>query len=119
LILSTGSAENGLLVSNGNVGIGTTEPTQKLDVTGYVKGRTGLCIGNDCRTSWPSGGIPCSLKGSFPIGTCVLCGVYEHCAKYEDVPLLNCDGTKVTSITKYRCCVQCRYYDYPPGGYGY
>jgi len=39
----------------GNVGIGTTGPTQKLDVAGYVKGQTGLCIGNDCRTSWPAG----------------------------------------------------------------
>lgn len=39
---------------NGNVGIGTTAPSQKLDVVGYVKGQTGLCIGNDCRTSWPS-----------------------------------------------------------------
>ena len=43
---------------NGNIGIGTGTqiPTQKLDVNGYVKGRSGLCIGNDCRTSWPSGG---------------------------------------------------------------
>jgi len=40
----------------GNVGIGTTNPTQKLDVNGYVKGRSGLCIGNDCRSTWPSGG---------------------------------------------------------------
>jgi len=29
-------------------------PSQKLDVAGYVKG-TGLCIGSDCRTSWPGG----------------------------------------------------------------
>ena len=49
----------------GNVGIGTTAPTQKLDVVGYVKGQTGLCIGNDCRTSWPSGtgGLPSGTSG--------------------------------------------------------
>jgi len=39
----------------GDVGIGTASPSQKLDVNGYVKG-TGLCIGTDCRTIWPSGG---------------------------------------------------------------
>jgi len=43
--------------SNRNVGIGTTSPTQKLDVIGNVKG-TGLCIGNDCRTSWPTSTTP-------------------------------------------------------------
>lgn len=44
----------GLGVAHGNVGIGTLEPTQKLDVVGYVKGRTGICIAEDCRTTWPS-----------------------------------------------------------------
>jgi len=37
-----------------NVGIGSSAPTQKLDVVGYVKG-TGLCIGTACITSWPTG----------------------------------------------------------------
>jgi|GEM_PF-2452366 len=42
------------LDTDGNVGIGTVDPDQKLEVAGYVKG-TGLCIGSDCRTDWPSG----------------------------------------------------------------
>jgi len=45
-----------VLKISGNVGIGTAAPTQKLDVAGYVKGQTGLCIGSDCRSSWPSDG---------------------------------------------------------------
>ena len=40
---------------DGNVGIGTSSPSVKLDVVGDVKG-TRLCIGNDCKNSWPSGG---------------------------------------------------------------
>ncbi len=37
----------------GSVGIGTSTPTQKLDVDGYVRGTQGLCIGSDCRDAWP------------------------------------------------------------------
>ncbi|MDP3785148.1 MAG: hypothetical protein Q8R12_03705, partial [bacterium] len=54
LILNTGGASYGLIVDQGNVGIGTQSPTQKLDVAGYIRGATGLCIGSDCRTGWPT-----------------------------------------------------------------
>ena len=46
------SGNNIYNINPDNVGIGTTAPTQKLDVTGYVKGRSGLCIGDDCRSNW-------------------------------------------------------------------
>lgn len=50
--------------TTGNVGIGTTGPSQKLDVAGYIKGQYGLCIGDDCRTAWPSGGGGGNITGS-------------------------------------------------------
>ncbi|MDP3764879.1 MAG: hypothetical protein Q8R04_00045, partial [Nanoarchaeota archaeon] len=53
----TADASRLTIDSSGNVGIGTASPSQKLDVTGYVKGQSGLCIGSDCRTNWPSSGI--------------------------------------------------------------
>ncbi len=51
----TGGIERMKIDSSGNVGIGTASPSQKLDVVGNIKG-TQLCIGSDCRSSWPSGG---------------------------------------------------------------
>ena len=41
--------------SGGNVGIGTTNPSERLDVSGNIKG-TQLCIGSDCRNAWPTSG---------------------------------------------------------------
>lgn len=57
-----GSNSAVLSVVGDKVGIGTNAPTQKLDVEGYIRGSTGLCIGNDCRTSWPSGGTGISIN---------------------------------------------------------
>ncbi|MFG1593755.1 tail fiber domain-containing protein [Halobacteriovorax sp. CON-3] len=60
----TASDEVMRISSNGNVGIGTTNPSEMLEVVGRVKG-TELCIGGDCRTSWPtgSGGTVTSVAG--------------------------------------------------------
>ncbi|QQS59198.1 tail fiber domain-containing protein [Candidatus Peregrinibacteria bacterium] len=49
--------------NDGKVGIGTTSPTQALDVNGRIKG-TELCIAGACRSSWPSGASWGSITGS-------------------------------------------------------
>ena len=43
--------------TQGNLGVGVVSPTQKLDVEGYVRGSSGLCIGNDCKSTWPGSSV--------------------------------------------------------------
>ena len=45
-----------LYVSGSNVGIGTTNPVYTFQVNGDISG-TRLCIGSDCRSVGPGGGI--------------------------------------------------------------
>jgi hypothetical protein len=45
-------AEPGDVFVEGKLGVGTVDPSERLDVDGYVKGQSGLCIGEDCRNSW-------------------------------------------------------------------
>jgi hypothetical protein len=49
-------APSPISVSGSNVGIGYTSPAYKLQVDGDISG-TRLCIGSDCRSVWPGGGI--------------------------------------------------------------
>ncbi|OYT53531.1 MAG: hypothetical protein B6U72_05360 [Candidatus Altiarchaeales archaeon ex4484_2] len=38
--------------TDSKVGIGINNPDKRLEVNGYVKGSSGLCIGDDCLNSW-------------------------------------------------------------------
>ena len=51
----TAGARRMYIGTTGNVGIGTTAPTEKLDVAGTAKARE-YCINSSCITSWPAGG---------------------------------------------------------------
>lgn len=83
----------------GRVGIGTTGPTRELDVVGYVKGRSGLCIGDDCRSSWPSGGgggitcPDCDYRFQREIGS--NCGSGDYVYGVADDGTLRCRADQV------------------------
>src|SRR3989344_1386611 len=51
-VFNTGGAATGLIVEKGNVGIGTTNPTEKLEVEGNVRANNEFCLQNNCRSSW-------------------------------------------------------------------
>ncbi|MDP2966918.1 MAG: hypothetical protein Q8N87_00650, partial [bacterium] len=68
LILNTGGASIGLIVDKGNVGIGITAPTQKLDINGQIRirgggpaaGRVLTATGADGTATWQA---PASASG--------------------------------------------------------
>jgi len=56
--LSGDGGDEGIYINSvGNVGIGTLAPFQKLHSTFFIRADSGFCIGTECITSWPSGGL--------------------------------------------------------------
>jgi len=54
-----------LTILENKLGIGTVTPAFKLDVVGQVNGSGGLCMGGDCRTTWPAvASGPWTLSGT-------------------------------------------------------
>lgn len=102
-----GSNTQFVMTSDGKVGIGTAAPTQKMDVVGYVKGQTGLCIGNDCRTAWPSASGTISLTNCYNKSDNGDNDGWDMCASGEVMTGVmvsgnGCDGECVN--TEIRCC---------------
>jgi len=54
LVVASGGSDT-LTLKNGNVGIGTTNMSQKLEVAGNVSS-TQLCLGGTCQSNWSSSG---------------------------------------------------------------
>ena len=55
IVFEQGNGNEVMRITGEKLGIGTTSPSKKLDVSGAVKA-TEFCIGTDCITNWPSGG---------------------------------------------------------------
>ena len=51
---SADKSVKGNLTVEGNLGVGTDKPAQKVEVVGYIKSTEGLCIGDACKKNWPS-----------------------------------------------------------------
>jgi hypothetical protein len=86
--LGSGDNERMRITSGGDIGIGTTAPSEKLDVVGKINA-TELCINGDCQSTWPSGGGGgvTSVTGTAPI----------QVATGTTTPVISVDGASTSA----------------------
>ena len=83
------------ILQSGNVGIGTTGPGQKLDVTGgYIRSDTGFCIGATCTTAFSN--VNGVSYGSSPASNTVAVVTGANTTTYEAVPNAALANSSVT-----------------------
>ena len=91
LVLNTGGAPTGLIVDQGNVGIGTEDPNHKLDVSGEIHATGDIC------TEAGAGGTVClSTSGG---GSILIAGTIEIFADAADPDAGISDPIDVSSFS--------------------
>jgi hypothetical protein len=101
--LVTGNIERMRVTTAGNVGIGVTNPSEKLDVAGNIR-LTGNVTYNLPRTAYISGSGWALGRSLFSTGSFTFSGgLYNDGAStaYYDVPLQLPDGVKMTQLNVY------------------
>jgi len=80
------SSGNNIYYNNGLVGIGTTNPSSKLDVDGIIS-TPEICLNGNCRTDWPTTGGDLPIQYSATGSSASSTTYHEVYSSLEDIRL--------------------------------